>query len=118
MRELQAAALAGDESARLALDMFAYRVRKYIGSNLAAMNGADALIFTGGIGENSAEIRARVCDGLGALGMAIDPAANSAGSREARQIGNAAVPVWVVPTQEEQLIARDTLRCVLGIPHE
>ena len=118
MRDVMKAAGAGNEWASLAVETFCYRVRKYIGSYLAAMNGADALIFTGGIGENSAEIRARICDGLSGLGLGIDAAANAVVSSEARRIGISAIPVWVVPTQEEQLIARDTLRCVLGIPHE
>jgi acetate kinase len=118
MRDVLKKAETGDERAHLAVEAFCYRVRKYIGSYLAAMNGADALIFTGGIGENSPEIRARVCGGLTSLGMALDPAANATKCNAARQIGNSAVPVWVVPTQEELLIARDTLRCVLGIPHE
>jgi acetate kinase len=118
MRDVLKAAEGGNERALLAVDTFCYRVRKYIGSYFAAMDGADALIFTGGIGENSAEIRARVCGGLGALGMALNSEANTATSRKARQIGSSGVPVWVVPTEEELLIARDTLRCVLGIPHE
>jgi acetate kinase len=118
MRDVLKASEGGNERARLAVDTFCYRVRKYIGSYFAAMDGADALIFTGGIGENSAEIRAMICGGLGALGMDVDAEANAAKSREARQIGKSAVPVWVVPTEEELLIARDTVRCVLGIPHE
>jgi acetate kinase len=118
MRDVLRASEGGNERARLAVDTFCYRVRKYIGSYFAAMDGADALIFTGGIGENSAEIRARICGGLGALGMGVDAATNTAKSRGARQIGTSAVPVWVVPTEEELLIARDTVRCVLGIPHE
>jgi acetate kinase len=118
MRDVLKASESGNERARLAVDTFCYRVRKYIGSYFAAMNGADAVIFTGGIGENSAAIRDEVCGGLGALGIAVDPVKNAAKSREARQIGNARVPVWVVPTEEELLIARDTVRCVLGIPHE
>jgi acetate kinase len=118
MRDVLKASKGGNERARLAVDTFCYRVRKYIGSYFAAMDGADAVIFTGGIGENSAEIRAEVCGGLGALGIAVDPEKNAAKSREARQIGNSRVPVWVVPTEEELLIARDTVRCVLGTPHE
>ena len=118
MRDLLRAADADNERALLAIDIFCYRVRKYIGSYLAAMNGADALIFMGGIGENSAPIRAQICDGLDNLGIGIDAGANSIGSREPRQIGSSTIPIWVVPTQEELLIARDTLRCVLGLPHE
>ena len=118
MRDLLREAQSGNERAELAIDAFCYRVRKYIGTYLAAMNGADVLIFTGGIGENAAEIRAKICAGLDNLGIAVDAAANERDSRDAREIGSSRVPVWVVPTDEELLIARDTLRCVLGIPHE
>jgi acetate kinase len=121
MRDLLREANAGnDRSARaeLAIDAFCYRVRKYIGMYLAAMDGADVLIFTGGIGENAAAIRARICEGLGDLGIVVDPARNERDTRDAREIGNSRIPVWVVPTEEELLIARDTLRCVLNIPHE
>ena len=107
-----------DPRAGQALDSFCYRAKKYIGAYLAAMNGADALIFTGGIGENSPEIRAQICADLENLGIALDPAENTSRSREDRQIGKSAIPVWVVPTEEELLIARDTLRCILGIAHE
>jgi acetate kinase len=103
---------AGTARAELAIDAFCYRVRKYIGMYLAAMDGADALIFTGGIGENAAVIRARICEGLGSLGIAVDPGMNSRDSRDAREIGSSKTPVWVVPTDEELLIARDTMRCV------
>jgi acetate kinase len=85
------------------------------------MGGADALIFTGGIGENAAPIRARICEGLGDLGIVVDRARNERDSGDAREIGNSRIPVWVVPTDEELLIARDTLRCILNIlniPHE
>jgi acetate kinase len=118
MRDLLREEGAGSERAKLAVDAFCYRVRKYIGMYLAAMNGADALIFTGGIGENAAVIRARICEGLGNLGIALDPALNENSSREPRGIGRSKIPVWVVPTDEELLIARDTLRCILKIPHE
>jgi acetate kinase len=118
MRDLLREANAGNERAALAIDAFCYRVRKYIGMYLAAMNGADVLIFAGGIGENAAAIRARICDGLGNLGVAVDAAMNERDSREARAIGKSKIPVWVVPTDEELLIARDTLRCILKIPHE
>jgi acetate kinase len=118
MRDLLRESDAGNERATLAVDAFCYRVRKYIGMYLAAMNGADALIFTGGIGENAGAIRAKICAGLSELGIAVDPAANESASRDARRIGDARIPVWVVPTDEELLIARDTLRCILKIPHE
>jgi len=112
MRDVLKRASEGDERSELAVETFCYRVRKYIGSYLAAMNGADAVIFTGGIGENSAGIRMRICEGLSNLGVAIDGAANMAASHDPRQIGSGPIQVWVVPTQEELLIARDTLRCI------
>jgi len=118
MRDLLREAGAGNARAELAIDAFCYRVRKYIGTYLAAMNGADALIFTGGIGENAAAIRARICEDLGNLGIAVDPGANAQDSKDAREIGSSKIRVWVVPTDEELLIARDTLRCILKIPHE
>jgi acetate kinase len=113
MRDVLKAANEGDGRSQLAVDTFCYRVRKYIGAYLAAMNGADAVIFTGGIGENSAEIRSRICEGLSGLGISLDPAANQAKSHDARQVGTSAIAVWVVPTQEELLIARDTLRAIV-----
>lgn len=118
MRDVLSAARAGNERAALAVDAFCYRVRKYIGTYLAAMNGADVLIFTGGIGENSAPVRAQICEGLSNLGIALDAEVNERQSKDAREIGRSQVPVWVVPTDEELLIARDTLRCILKIPHE
>ena len=118
MRDLLREAGRGHERARLAVDAFCYRVRKYIGAYLAAMNGADALIFAGGIGENSAAIRAGICEGMDGLGIAIDRSANESESHEPREIGSSPIKVWVVPTDEELLIARDTMRCILQIPHE
>lgn len=113
MRDLLGRAGRGDARASLAIEVFCYRVRKYIGSYLAAMNGADALIFTAGIGENAAEVRARICAGMDGLGIALDTAANNRGDVRERQIGFSAIPVWVIPTDEELLIARDTRDCVL-----
>jgi acetate kinase len=121
MRELLAEeAEHGDRRARLAIDLFAYRARKYIGSYLAAMNGADALIFAGGIGENASSVRARICDGLQWLGITIDAEKNVAmvNGKEGRIDAAASrIEVWVIPTDEELLIARDTVRVVLGIEH-
>jgi len=111
MRDVLAAAHGGNERAELAVEAFCYRVKKYIGSYLAAMGGADALVFTGGIGENSAEIRGRICERLDAVGIAIDAGANGAGEKE-RQIGKSRDGIWVIPTQEEKLIAAETLRLV------
>lgn len=118
MRDLLRETGRGNDRARLAVDAFCYRVRKYIGAYLAAMNGADVLIFSGGIGENASTIRAEICAGLDGLGIAIDREANERDSHEPRQIGSSSIPVWVVPTDEELLIARDTMRCILHIPHE
>jgi acetate kinase len=118
MRDILKQAKAGNARAKLAVEIFCYRVRKYIGAYLAAMNGADALIFTGGIGENSDEIRRRICEPLNNLGIGIDSMRNVERTREDRQVGFGPVAVWVVPTEEELLIARDTVRTILGIPHE
>jgi acetate kinase len=114
MRDVLKRASEGDERSHLAIETFCYRVRKYIGSYLAAMNGADAVIFTGGIGENSPGIRMRICEGLTNLGVTVDGNANLVSSREPRRIGWGPIHVWVVPTQEELLIARDTLRCIVS----
>ena len=99
--------------ARLAIDLFVYRVQREIGSLAAALGGLDALVFTAGIGENSAEIRRRVCAGAAWLGVELDDAKNEAANLSGgASIGNAAsrCPVWVVPTNEELMIARHTLR--------
>ena len=120
MRELLAEAHEHDDRrARLAIEIFCYRARKYIGSYLAAMNGAEAIVFTGGIGENSAEIRARICGELTWLGVELDPELNSKhGTNNSGQISNdsSRVAVFVIPTNEELLIARDTVRVVSGAP--
>lgn len=117
MRELLAEAHeSNDRRARLAIEIFCYRIRKYIGSYLAAMNGADAIIFTGGIGENSAEIRAMICEKLNWLGIELDSDLNeNKTQKRERQISteNSRVKVFVIPTNEELLIARDTARLIL-----
>jgi acetate kinase len=108
-----------DRRARLAIEIFCLRVKHYIGAYLAQMNGADAIVFTGGIGENSAEVRRRTCEGLDFLGVSIDAARNDAtvGGKEG-EIGveGSRVRVYVIPTNEELLIARDTVRCVHDVP--
>jgi acetate kinase len=106
----------GDRRARLAIDVFCYRVKKYLGAYLAAMNGADAIVFAGGIGENAPEVRARICRGLDWLGIAIDDEKNTAIRRSEGRIDGAGsrVELWVIPTDEELLIARDTWRVVTG----
>jgi acetate kinase len=108
MRDLIERAGKADPRASLAIDVFCYRAKKYIGACLAAMNGADAIIFTAGIGENAPEIRAQICEGLESLGIAIDADANSRKEPGALQIGFSKIAVWVIPTNEELMIARDT----------
>lgn len=108
-----------DRRARLAIEIFCYRVRKYIGAYLAALNGADAVVFTGGIGENSPEIRARVCEGLQWAGLELDEERNrtqTAGREGMISKDGARLAAYVVPTDEELLIARDTVRCVREAP--
>ena len=111
VRDLEAAANAGDTNAELALACFVHRVRKYIGAYAAILGGVDALIFTGGIGEHSATMRARICADLDFLGLAIDPQrnANAITGKESESIGAGdGLQVWVVPTDEERQIARET----------
>jgi len=117
MRELLAEAREeNDRRAKLAIEIFCYRARKYIGAYLAAMNGADAIVFAGGVGENSPEIRSRICDGLEWLGIELDEEENRkhSGGREGLiSTETSRLALYVIPTDEELLIARDTVRCVL-----
>ena len=112
-RDLDAAADAGNERARLALDKFAYEVKKYIGAYAAALGGVDMITFTAGVGENSASMRASICEGLEYLGVKLDPERNNTRGDE-REISadDSAVKVYVIPTNEELMIARDTLELV------
>lgn len=114
MREIIDAMNEGDENAKLAFEMYVYRVRKYIGAYAAAMNGIDILIFTAGVGENSAVLREAVCEGITFLGLEVDDAKNAVRSKEPREISTpeSRVKVMVVPTNEELLIARDTFELV------
>lgn len=114
MRELIAEAEeSGDRRARLAIEIFCYRARKYIGAYLALMNGAEAIIFGGGIGENSAKIRSQICQDLNWLGVELDEEKNAAHKGEGIiSADSSRVKVWVIPTNEELLIARDTVRLV------
>ena len=107
-----------DRRARLAIEIFCYRLRKYIGAYLAAMGGADAVVFAGGIGENSPSIRARVVDGMAWAGLELDPALNAAaidGTEGRITRDGARLAAWVIPTDEELLVARDTVRLVTGM---
>ncbi len=114
MREVISAAEEGNRQAQLALDMFCYRIKKYIGAYAAAMGGLDAIAFTGGIGENASVVRQKSCDGLAFLGIEIDPAANEAADGKEARIGHPGSPVevFVIPTNEELVIALDTMQIV------
>jgi acetate kinase len=116
MRELIAESEESDDRrARLAIEIFCYRVSKYIGAYLAAMNGADAIIFAGGIGENSAKTRAKICENLNWFGIALDEAQNKSctgGREDTISTADSRVKVCVIPTNEELLIARDTVRLI------
>ena len=110
MREIEAAVAEGNERARLALDMYMLRITKYIGAYAAEMGGVDIIVFTGGVGENQAGLRADVCDTLGFMGVEIDKTVN-AGIRGVDAVISAKdskVTVCVIPTDEELMIARDT----------
>ena len=120
MRVLQAELKEHDDRrVRVAIEVFCYRARKYIGAFLACMGGADAIVFTGGIGENSPEIRARICDGLQWAGLAVDDAKNKemVGKEGKISTEKSTLHAYAIPTDEELLIARDTVRCILGEPH-
>jgi len=108
-----------DRRARLAIEIFCYRARKYIGAFLAAMGGADAIVFTGGIGENSSAVRTRICEGLAWAGLTLDDDKNkkAVGCESKISSEDSRLAAYVIPTDEELLIARDTVRCILGEPH-
>ena len=115
MRELLSRAPT-DARARLAVDVFCYRARKYVGAYCAVLGRPHALVFTGGIGEHAAPVRAGICEGLASAGIALDPAANDAASGDT-PIGAPGAPVeaWVIATDEERMIARET-RALLEAP--
>ncbi len=119
-RDIEKAADAGDPRARLAIDVFVHRLRKYIGAYTAVLGGADAIVFTGGIGENSARVRAAACDGLVYMGVVIDAEKNSkcdvSGDASVVDVASARAPthVLVLATDEEKMIAREVVRCLRG----
>ncbi len=119
-RDIETAADAGDPRARLAIEVFVHRIRKYVGAYAAVMGGADALVFTGGIGENSARVRSLVCDALVYMGVALDEEANrtlkAADHGGIIEVSRKRSPtkVIVVRTDEERMIAREAMRCVSG----
>jgi acetate kinase len=118
MRDLIARS-ASDARARLAVEVFCYRARKYLGAYLAALGGAQAVVFTAGIGEHSPEVRAKICDGMDWCGLALDPELNSqARGREGRiSASHGTIQAWVIPTNEELVIARETARLAAGSRH-
>jgi acetate kinase len=109
-----------DRRVRLAIEVFCYRARKYIGAFLAGMGGADGIVFTGGIGENSPDIRARICEGLDWAGLKLDDNRNRQMVGLEGQISrsDSSLNAFVIPTDEELLIARDTVRCIFRKPGE
>ena len=108
-RDLESAANRGDERSQLAIDLFAYKVKKYIGSYVAAMGGVDAIVFTAGLGENSPFMRDKICNGLEFLGTRIDPERNKArGIAKEISMKRSSVKIFTIPTNEELVIARDT----------
>jgi acetate kinase len=116
MREIIAEMKNGDKKATYAFDVFCYRIRKYIGAYAAAMGGIDAVVFTGGIGENSADVRRASCEGLGFLGISVDESINESPEKEKNiaQAG-ARTAVLVIPTNEELVIALDTMEIVQNL---
>ena len=120
MRELQAELKEHDDRrVRLAVEIFCYRARKYIGAYLAAMGGADAIVFTGGIGENSPDVRARICADMEWAGLRLDASRNQETVGREGQIttDDSKLLAYAIPTDEELLIARDTVRVIRGEPH-
>lgn len=120
MRELQAELKEHDDRrVRLAIEIFCYRARKYIGAYLAAMGGADAIVFTGGIGENSPDVRARICADMDWCGLRLDHRKNqeTVGREGLISTQDSKLLAYAIPTDEELLIARDTVRVILGVPH-
>ena len=115
MRDLDAAAKSGDARAQLAIEIYAYRIKKYIGSYAAALGGLDILIFTGGVGENQGSMRAKVCEELDFLGIEIDPERNQTKAQDALiSKDDGKVKVLVIPTDEEFMIASDTSELCIG----
>jgi acetate kinase len=120
MRELQAELKEHDDRrVRLAVEVFCYRARKYIGAYLAAMGGADAVVFTGGIGENSSDVRARICSGMEWAGLHLDTKKNQdmVGREGLISTEDSKLLAYAIPTDEELLIARDTVRVIKGEAH-
>jgi len=114
MRDIETAIVNGNERAKLALDMYEYRIKKYLGSYVAALGGVDVIVFTGGVGENMSQLRESVCSGFGFMGVEIDTAVNakSHGIEVLLSTPGSKVKVVVIPTDEEYMIASDTLEII------
>ncbi len=114
MRELLAAERKGDRRAGLAIEMFCYRAKKYLGAYLGVLGGADGVVFGGGIGENAPEIRSRICEGMEWCGIVLDHSRNASTAPAAREISSnsSAVKVWVIPVDEASVIAREVVACL------
>ncbi|MDC0932932.1 acetate kinase [Arcobacteraceae bacterium] len=117
LREVLEGQANGDKKCDLAVNMVAYNIKKYVGAYAAALDGVDALCFTGGIGENAALIREKVCAGLDGMGLVVDPVKNNKRSQESRDIATngSAGRIFVIPTNEEYVIANDTYKIVTGV---
>lgn len=115
LRDIEEAAGRGDAKAKLALDLYVAAIRQYLGGYLALLGGADAVVFTGGIGENSRLIRERVCERMEWAGIVLDPLKNGSAKGEAKvSAEESRVQVWTVPTNEELVVARQTVAAVRG----
>lgn len=118
MRDILRRKADGDARAELALEVYVYRIRKYVGAYAAVLGRVGAIVFTAGVGENSPDIRERVCAGLEILGVRLDAALNRSDANGARAIHeqSSSIAVWVIPTDEELEIAEEALRCIEGLP--
>jgi acetate kinase len=115
VRDVAEAALQGSRPAQLALEVFAASVRHYLGAYLVELGGAEVIVFTGGIGENRASLRAVICGGLEELGIVLDPAANESVRGETRiSADRSRVQIWIVPTNEELIVARQAKQLLEG----
>lgn len=115
VRDLEQAAEQGHARADLALKVFVAEIRRYIGSYLAFLNGADAIVFTGGIGENSKRVRRDVCAKLDFAGIKLDPALNETAKGESKMSArDSRVEIWTIPTNEEIVVARQSVEALTG----
>jgi len=113
-RRLAEATRAGDASAALAVEVFCHRIRRYLGAFLVQAAPCDGVVFSGGIGENSPEVRRKVTSDLESMGLVLDPARNAGTGERRISTDGSPIPIWVIPTDEESLIARDTARLVVA----